>query len=236
MDPNTPPVVIDTGPAPDASVIWLHGLGADGHDFEPVIPELGLPAGLHVRFVFPHAPVRPVTINGGMAMRAWFDYRSLDFGSGEAVEQILESTEQVKTLIEVERDRGIPPARILLAGFSQGGVVALAAALRWPERIGGVVALSCYLPRNPELLAHMRAEGAAPPVFQAHGREDPLIPVQIGEDTARWLEERTKSIQFKTYPVAHGVCLEELRDIGAWLAARFGDEHAAGIQTSVGYD
>lgn len=206
-------LAVTTGPSPAASVIWLHGLGADGRDFEPIVPQLGLPSSPAVRFLFPHAPVRPVTINGGMPMRAWYDFRSLEIGRGEDPGHIEASVQAVSNLIDGERERGIAAGHICLAGFSQGGVVALAAGLAYPERLAGVLALSCYLP------AGALPEGPAdwPPVFMAHGTEDPVIPIGHGRLTAERLRHAGVEVEWHEYPIPHGVAPEEIEAIGRWL-------------------
>lgn len=208
-------VEITTGPQPEASVLWLHGLGADGHDFEPIVPELDLP--LAVRFVFPHAPVRPVTINGGLAMRAWYDFRTLDFGRGEAREDIDASRQAVTDLLRREESRGIPAGRIVVAGFSQGGVIALYAALCFPRRLAGLVTLSSYLPLAEQLDRARDSAQAGLPVFLAHGEADPIIPLAQGQAAARWLIARDYAVQAHSYAMAHGVCSQEIRDLRDWL-------------------
>ncbi|WP_435104305.1 alpha/beta hydrolase [Arhodomonas sp. AD133] len=199
-----------------ASVIWLHGLGADGHDFEPIVPELRLPAGTAVRFIFPHAPVRPVTLNAGMAMRAWYDLYGLDESMREDAEGLAESARHVEALIGRERERGVPAERIVLAGFSQGGAVALHTALRHPERLAGLMGLSTYLPVRDRL------DEAAPanrdiPIFMAHGTNDPVLPFEFGRRSAERLEAAGYTVEWHEYPMQHAVCLEEIRAVGAWL-------------------
>lgn len=207
---------VPTGPSPAASIIWLHGLGADGRDFEPVVPQLGLPSSPAVRFLFPHAPVRPVTINGGMPMRAWYDFRSLEIGHGEDPEHVEASVQAVSKLIDGERERGIAAGRICLAGFSQGGVIALAAGLAYRERLAGVLALSCYLPAGA--LPDYPAD--CPPVFMAHGTEDPVIPIAHGRLTAERLRHAGVEVEWHEYPIPHGVAPEEIEAIGRWLGRR----------------
>ncbi len=212
-------VETETGPEPVGSVIWLHGLGADGHDFGPIVPELGLPATLPLRFVFPHAPVRPVTINGGMAMRAWYDIVSLDRGGPVDEQGIDESSRLLEALIEREVDRGVPRNRIVVAGFSQGGAIAINTVIRAREKLAGLIALSTWL----ALPGSLEAEGidSSIPVFMAHGRFDPMIPMQYGRSSADRLIEAGFAIEWHDYPMAHAVCPEEITDISRWLIATF---------------
>lgn len=215
-------VEIETGSKPPiGSVIWLHGLGADGHDFEPVVPELRLPDDLPLRFVFPHAPVRPVTINGGMTMRAWYDIFSLDREGPVDEVGIRASAELLSALIDRERERGIDFDRIVVAGFSQGGAIALHGALRYPERLAGLMALSTYLPLQSafktEVLDDPGAGGIDLPVFMAHGSFDPVVPLDGGRASADLLVKAGFGVEWHDYPMAHGVCPEEISDIRAWL-------------------
>jgi phospholipase/carboxylesterase len=213
-------VDVETGSDPAGSVIWLHGLGADGHDFEPVVPELGLPGTLPLRFVFPHAPVRPVTINGGMAMRAWYDIVSLD-RSGPADEQgIGASSEMLESLVEREIDRGVPQDRIMLAGFSQGGAIAINTIIRGNVRPAGLIALSTWL-ALPKALDPERIDPGLP-IFMAHGRFDPMIPMQYGRASADKLVEMGFGIEWHDYPMAHAVCAEEIEDIRRFLVSVYG--------------
>jgi phospholipase/carboxylesterase len=212
-DPQT--VEVETGNEPSASVIWLHGLGADGHDFEPIVPELRLPGTLPLRFVFPHAPVRPVTLNGGMAMRAWYDIISLDRNGPVDAAGIGESSALLESLIAREEQRGIDPGRIVLAGFSQGGAIAINTVLRAGRRLAGLMALSTWL-ALPETL-HGRSVDASTPVFMAHGRFDPMIPLQYGRSAADALVAAGFDVAWHDYPMAHAVCPQEIDDIRAWL-------------------
>lgn len=217
MTPDYLPCVEIEPAAPAAwSVVWLHGLGADGHDFEPIVPELGLPAGHRVRFVFPHAPAIPVTLNMGMVMRAWYDIRDPDLGSGKDLEGLRRSMGQVERLLVREEERGVPPERIVLAGFSQGGTVALQLGLSYPRRLAGILALSTYL-LDPGLPGAHPAN-ARTPIFQAHGALDPMVPVTAGEATRDVLRERGYPLTWKLYPMPHAVCAEEVADISRWLA------------------
>lgn len=203
-----------------AAVIWLHGLGADGHDFPPIVPELGLDPGLGVRWVFPHAPAIPVTINGGMVMPAWYDIRGLDFATRHDEVGIRRSAGQLEELVARERERGIPAEGLILAGFSQGGAVAAYTALRHPEPLGGLVLLSTYLVLAESLSAERSAANAELAIFQAHGTHDPMVPLERGLAAHRRLLELGYAPEWHEYPMAHQVCLEEIRDLGRWLAAR----------------
>lgn len=200
-----------------ASVIWLHGLGADGHDFEPIVPELRLPESLPVRFVFPHAPVRPVTLNGGMAMRAWYDIIALGGNAQQDEPGIRESEQHVHALIRRENDRGIPSGRIVLAGFSQGGAIALHTAVRYPEPLAGIMGLSTYLPLTDSVSAERSSANAETPVFMAHGTADPVLPMQMGQKSREFLEQMGYRVEWHDYPMEHAVCLEEIQAIGDWL-------------------
>ena len=209
---------IITGADPSWSVVWLHGLGADGHDFEPIVPELDLPAA--VRFVFPHAPVRPVTINGGYPMRAWYDILSLERGELEDETGIRASAAQVRTLIQIEVDRGTSVSRLILAGFSQGGAIALHAGLRHPEPVAGIIALSTYLPLPATLSAEKTPGTERLPILMAHGTEDPTIPESYGARSRDQLRSEGYEVDWRAYPVGHSVCAEEISDISGWLRER----------------
>jgi phospholipase/carboxylesterase len=205
-------VEINTGADPGSAVIWLHGLGADGHDFEPIIPELELDKP--VRFVFPHAPVRPVTINQGMRMRAWYDI--LQFGGGPEDEAGVRASQKLlEQMIAAEKKRGMK--RIVLAGFSQGGAIVLQTALRHPERLAGVLALSTYLPLNATLEAERSPANQELPIFMAHGQYDDIIPLARAEQSRQVLERLGYKVQWHTYPMPHAVCPEEIADISAFL-------------------
>jgi len=209
-------IEIETGAAPRAAVIWLHGLGADGHDFEPIVPELSLPKTATVRFVFPHAPIQPVTINGGMRMRAWYDVT----GDGrQDAGGIRASQALVEALIGRERARGIPSRAIVLAGFSQGGAIALQTALRHPERLAGVLALSTYLPLPDTLEREANPSNRDVPVFMAHGSQDPVIPLSWAARSRDALVTLGYAVEWHDYPMPHSVCAEEIGDISRWLAA-----------------
>ena len=205
-----------------ASVIWLHGLGADGNDFVPIVPELRLPPNPAVRFVFPHAPMRVVTINNGMRMRAWYDIRELS-ASGAADEVgIRDSAAILARYIEREREAGVAANRIVIAGFSQGGAIALHHALRHPERLAGVMALSTYLPLHTSLAAEATAANRDLPILMCHGRFDPVLPMQLGISSRDLLRAEGYAVDWKEYPMQHQVCLEEVQDISAWLKVRLG--------------
>jgi phospholipase/carboxylesterase len=203
-----------------ASVIWLHGLGADGHDFVPIVPELRLPDALRVRFVFPHATVRPVTLNNGFRMRAWYDIKSLNPGGRGDPEGLAESVARIADLIAGERAGGIDAGRIVIAGFSQGGAVALHAALICPERLAGVIALSAYLPLADELERRLAGANRDLPVLQCHGRQDPVVVLPMGEAAREWLTHHNYPVEWHEYPMQHAVCAAEIADIATWLQAR----------------
>jgi len=213
-------VEIETGSRPAGSVIWLHGLGADGHDFEPIVGELRLPASLPLRFVFPHAPVRPVTINGGMAMRAWYDIVSLDRSGPVDSAGIASSTASLESLIAREHQRGIDHRRIVLAGFSQGGVIAINTALRSAQRLAGLMALSTWL-ALPDVLERDGLDTSLP-VFMAHGRFDPMVLPDYGRASADRLIAAGFDVEWHDYPMAHAVCPQEIDDIRTWLLSVLG--------------
>jgi phospholipase/carboxylesterase len=212
-------IELATGSDPAGSVIWLHGLGADGWDFVPIVRELPLAEELQLRFVFPHAPMRPVTINNGYVMRAWYDITQGDMARVPDERGIRESQAAVEALIAREKARGIAAARIVLAGFSQGGAIALQTGLRHADRLGGIVALSTYLPLAGSLDAEASAANKAIPIFMAHGTEDPLIPVQLAEESRRSLELRGYGVEWNTWPMPHSVCAEEVEALGEFLGA-----------------
>jgi phospholipase/carboxylesterase len=215
----TPPDTVEVEPSrpADASVVLLHGLGADGHDFESLVPELRLPAGSAIRWVFPHAPVQPVTLNGGMRMRAWYDILGLDRRAAQDERGIRASAATAAALVERERERGVSADRIVLAGFSQGGAIALFAGLRHPQRLAGILALSTYLPLDTSLPAEAHPANAAVPVFQAHGRFDTVVPLALGQGTRDLLAARGYDVDWRTYPMPHSLCAEEIGDIQTWL-------------------
>jgi phospholipase/carboxylesterase len=205
-------IQLETGAKPGAAVIWLHGLGADGHDFEPIVPELRLRQP--VRFVFPHAPIRPVTINQGMRMRAWYDI--LQLGGGPEDEAGLRESQKVtEALIRAQQ---LPANKIVLAGFSQGGAIVLQTALRYPERLAGVIALSTYLPLASTLAAERSEANRDIPIFMAHGQYDDLIPIQRARQSREYLEKLGYKIEWHEYPMPHSVCAPEIADLSAFLS------------------
>ncbi|MCJ7557007.1 MAG: alpha/beta hydrolase [Gammaproteobacteria bacterium] len=216
MSGNLETVECSTGENPDYSVIWLHGLGADGHDFEPIVPELEL-GGLSIRFVFPHAPVRPVTLNGGMPTRAWFDLLDLDRQGRQDETGIRASADQVEALIQRENTRGIGSERIVLAGFSQGGAIALHLGLRRTAGLAGIMALSTYLPLADSLQVEASQTASKIPLFMAHGRQDPVLPFAWGQQARDLLLAGGYAVQWHAYDMPHAVCAQEINDIGGWL-------------------
>jgi phospholipase/carboxylesterase len=215
-------VELSTGPKPCNTVIWLHGLGADGHDFEPIVPYLGMDSMAATRFVFPHAPVRPVTINGGMRMRAWYDIRGMQVSRDQDEAGIEHSAALVRALIARENERGIPCSRIVLAGFSQGGAIAVHVALRYPERLAGLLALSTYLLFPDRLAAERSRANADVPVFVGHGSLDPTVPLAMGQALVDTLQALACPVTWRRYPIPHSVSQEEIDDTGAWLRATLG--------------
>lgn len=207
---------ISTSQNPQSAVIWLHGLGADGYDFEPVVEALNLPA---VRFILPHAPLRPVTLNNGYTMRAWYDLYGLEAGSPQDNAGIRETQGQIEALIENEEARGIAPERIVLAGFSQGGAIALHTALRYPKRLAGVMGLSTYLPLRDSLIAEAHATNRDIPIFMAHGIHDTVISLPLAEASAAFIRQHGYEVSWREYPMAHSVCMEEIDDIRNFLRA-----------------
>ena len=197
-----------------ASVIWLHGLGADGHDFAPVVEQLGLP---HIRYILPHAPQRPVTLNGGYVMPAWYDLLGLEMGAPQDEAGIRAAQCDIESLIAREQARDIATGRIVLAGFSQGGALALHTALRYPQPLAGILALSTYLPLQSMLEAEQHAANSGLPIFVAHGIDDTVISLATGQLTAQALAQHGYDVTYREYPMAHSVCLEEINDIRAFL-------------------
>lgn len=217
-----PTVEIETAPQPQAAIIWLHGLGADGHDFEPVVDQLGVEHLPPLRFVFPHAPFRAVTINGGMRMRAWYDITSIDFDQRREDEAgIRTSSDQLTALVARENERGIADQRIVLAGFSQGGAIVLHCGLRHPRRLAGILALSTYLPLAATLAAEAQDANHRTPMFLAHGWSDGVIPFGLGQTSAQTLLKAGYAVDWHAYAMEHGVCMEELMAIGNWLTKVF---------------
>ena len=213
-------VELTTGPQPSAAVVWLHGLGADGHDFEPLVPELNWPGAPAIRYVFPHAPVRPVTINGGMPMRAWYDILSLGAGRDHDQRGIADSVNRAADLVHREIERGIDPARIVVAGFSQGGAIAIQVALRFPRRLAGLIALSTYLLLDHRLDSERHEASEGLEVFCAHGSYDPVVPHALGEQAAERLRSLGCAVRWRSYPMPHAVCPDEVSDLAAWLRLR----------------
>ena len=210
-------IEIETTAAPGAAIIWMHGLGADGHDFVDVVPELNLPARPGVRFVFPHAPMRPVTINGGYVMRAWYDIRDDAGARREDPAGVRASQKSIEALIQRERERGVPSRSIVIAGFSQGGAMALQTGLRHGERLAGVMALSCSLPLADTLAAEAAPANRDVPIFMAHGTQDPMIPMARALRARETLAGLGYRVEWHEYAMPHSVSLEEIRDISAWL-------------------
>jgi len=211
-------IEIETAPSPSASIIWMHGLGADGHDFVDIVPELHLPARPGVRFVFPHAPMRPVTINGGYVMRAWYDIRDDDGARREDPAGVRASQKSIEALIQREKERGVLPGSIVIAGFSQGGAMALQTSLRYGERLAGVMALSCSLPLADTLAAEAAPANRDVPIFMAHGTHDPMIPMARAVRARETLVGLGYRVEWHEYRMPHSVSPEEIRDVSAWLA------------------
>ena len=219
-------VILAPATPASASVIWLHGLGADGNDFVPIVAELKLPATPGIRFVFPHAPVRPVTLNMGLRMRAWYDIKTLT-AEGRADEAGLrESVGRLGGLIAAERALGIPTQRIVIAGFSQGAALALHGALRHPEPLAGILALSCYLPLQAVISNELAEANRQTPILMCHGQYDPVLPLALGVAACNWLRAAGYRVEWKEYPMQHQVCGPEIQDVAAWLRARLPAEPA----------
>lgn len=216
------PIMLETGPQPVASVLWLHGLGADGHDFEPIVPELRLPDSVPVRFVFPQAPYRPVSINNGYVMRAWYDIVMETRGIRQDEGQIRESEQYLRGLIAAERERGVDSRRIVLAGFSQGAAVALHTGLRYPEPLAGIMALSMPIPLPERIAPETHVANRQIPVFLAHGTRDHVVPYAVGEYARQLLTGRGVPVEWHAYSMDHTVTLEEIGDIRAWLLGVLG--------------
>ena len=215
-------IELNTGADPVGTIIWMHGLGADGWDFVPIVRELPLPDDLALRFIFPHAPVQPVTINNGMEMRAWYDIAMNDISRLPDEGGIRASQAAIERLIARERDRGVDSGRIVLAGFSQGGAIALQAGLRHANRLGGIVALSTYLPLEDSLDAEASSANRATPIFMGHGTDDPVVPVQLAEISRALLQKRGYEVEWHTWPMPHSVCGEEIEAVSAFLGRIFG--------------
>jgi phospholipase/carboxylesterase len=221
VDDLLPAIEVETAAMPRFSVVWMHGLGADGSDFEAVVPELGLDGGPGVRFIFPHAPQIPVTCNGGYVMPAWYDIVSLDANSRTVDEAgIIASRQAIRRLIARENQRGVPCSRVFVAGFSQGGAVAYTTALTHPETLAGVIALSTYIPVQKLLETEATAANRAVPIFAAHGSEDDVVSPELGIRARDFLVRNGYGVQWHEYPMPHSVCLEEVQEIGSWLRGR----------------
>ncbi|RZZ89262.1 alpha/beta hydrolase [Pseudoxanthomonas winnipegensis] len=214
-------VELQTGPQPTWSVLWLHGLGADGNDFAPIVPELVRPGWPALRFVFPHAPVRPVTINNGLRMRAWYDIAGVDFATRADAAGVEQSIGQVEALLAREGERGIAPSNVLLAGFSQGGAITLAAGVRRRVPLAGLIALSTYLPGADQLADFASEAAKAQPIFMGHGTSDPVVLPAFGQRSAQALKAAGFQVDWHDYPMAHSVSAEEVRDLGDWMSRRF---------------
>jgi phospholipase/carboxylesterase len=214
-------VEINPKSKPCASIIWLHGLGADGHDFEPIVPELRLPETLPIRFIFPHAPRRPVTVNAGVIMRAWYDVLGMPGSGGIELADFFESVDHLDALIEKEMESGMPSERILLAGFSQGGAISLHTGLTYGKHLAGILALSTYLPTADKLAEQISLVNKDIPIMMAHGTMDPVIPMAHALRTKQALRRLGYEISWHEYHIMHGVCAEEIQDITAWLLKLF---------------
>ena len=215
------PIILHTGPghgdSADAAVIWLHGLGADGNDFVPVVSELRLPPALRIRFVFPHAPVRPITINGGYPMRGWYDITSLDIANRDDEAGIKDSADRLMRMCDEQIARGVAPERIVIAGFSQGGAIALYTGLRYARPLAGIIALSTYLPLAQRLQLEASDANRDTPVFMAHGRQDEVVALPFGQQSRARLEQLGYRLQWREYAMGHSVCAQEISDISDWL-------------------
>lgn len=201
------------------SIIWLHGLGADGNDFVPIIPELNLQSKAAVRFIFPHAPIMPITINNGYQMPAWYDIGSLSLDRRVDKKGMIQSVAYINNLIKREISRGVGSKHIFLAGFSQGAVIALTTALYYPQPLAGVIALSGYLPSSDEVLEKASAANRQIPIFLAHGTQDPIVPIALGQTACSAIKHAAYSVTWHSYPMPHSVCKEEMHDLGLWINA-----------------
>ncbi len=210
-------VEISTGESPSATVIWMHGLGADGNDFVPIVRELDLSGCPPIRFVFPHAETMPVTINNGYVMRAWYDILGMDLVRREDEAGLRKSQQQIEQLIVRENERGIPASRIILAGFSQGCAMTLQTGLRYPEKLAGLICLSGYLPLSSLIKDERHQANLQTPIFMAHGRGDPVVQIGRAEASRELLKELGHPIDWREYMMPHSVCEEEIDDIGAWM-------------------
>jgi len=218
MSSLLPHIALETGKSPQHSIIWLHGLGADGEDFVPVAEQMSLPVA--VRYIFPHAPKQPVTINGGFVMRAWYDISAAEIHAEQDSAGIRDSQAEIEKLIAQEKLRGVKAENIFLAGFSQGGAIVLQTGLRHAEKLGGILALSTYLPLAETLVDEASAQSKNTPIFMAHGRHDPIVPYHLGKISAEKLGALGYQLEWHEYPMQHSVCMEEVGDIAAWLTQR----------------
>jgi len=209
--------VVKTADTTEYTIIWLHGLGADGNDFVPLVPELRLPESLAIKFIFPHAPIRPITLNNGYEMRAWYDMLSLDRNNTTTEDDVLNSVAWINDFINQEIENDVPSDKILLAGFSQGGVIALHAGIRYPKKLAGIMALSTYIPFDENLLSQASPQQKSLPIFAAHGTRDPVIPVASWQDYVPKLEAKDFDVEAHSYEMEHSLCTKEIRDISTWL-------------------
>lgn len=216
---NIAEVIIETQPDPDIAIIWLHGLGADGHDFAPIVRELDFSNDFAIRFIFPHAPIQPVTLNNGMEMRAWYDILGLDRNSEQDDTGIRKSEKLIQQLINQQLSQGISAKRIFIAGFSQGGAMALHTALRYPEKLAGIIALSTYLPLADLIADEIHSNNTETPIFFAHGEFDPVLPLDFAEISRDKLIALDYNVDWQVYPMAHSVCAEEITALRQWIMA-----------------
>lgn len=214
---SLPCIVIETGDRPTHTVLWMHGLGADGNDFVPIVNELDLLPSIHTRFVFPSAPIQPVTINGGSKMRAWYDIFDVSFSGHEDITGIYASQYAIESLIKREEQNGIKPENIVLAGFSQGGVIALHTGLRYSNKLAGIMALSSYLPLAQVLATEAHQANLSTPIFMAHGNNDQVIPIELATLSKQQLLKLDYYVEWNVYRMEHSVCIEEIIDISKWL-------------------
>lgn len=212
-----PAIELETSTHPTHTILWLHGLGADGNDFVPIIQELELPFAAAIRFIFPHAPEQSVTINSGLVMRAWYDIKHINLKRHEDEAGIRHSQQAIAALIERENQRGVPSANIILAGFSQGGVMALHVGLRYPYRLAGIIALSAYLPLTHTFAPEAQVANTSTPIFMGHGSDDPIVPIQLAQTSKEFLIGAGHPIEWHEYRMGHSVCDEEIADISVWL-------------------
>ena len=216
-------LVIEPAGETRAAIIWMHGLGANAHDFEPIVPHLKIPPEAGLKFIFPDAPVRPVTINGGMRMQAWYDILSADLARVEDEASVRDSAAALSALVDEQLQLGLAPGSVLLAGFSQGGAMALHVGLRYPKPLGGILALSCYLPLLTRLDEERDPANQQVPIMMAHGTFDPVVPLQLGTASRDKLLSLGYTVDWREYPMQHEVNLDEINDIGAWLGRRLRD-------------